>query len=74
MRVDEGYRRRGCGRLLVAAALSLAPPDRYDWSTTRVDDTPVARAFWAGVGWPGVLGSPRPCTDMDRAAGRLPDW
>jgi GNAT superfamily N-acetyltransferase len=74
VRVDESHRRQGYGRLLVAAALAFAPPGDYAWSTTKVDDTPVARAFWAGIGWPGELGNPRPCTDMDRATGRLPDW
>lgn len=66
--------RRGYGRVLVAAALALAPPSDYRWSTTRVDDTVTARAFWATVGWPGALGQPDYCSDMERAAGRLPDW
>lgn len=66
--------RRGYGRVLVAAALALAPPTAYRWSTTRIADDPIARAFWAGISWPGKLGEPAYCTDMDRAAGRLPDW
>lgn len=74
LRVDEPHTRRGYGRVLVAAALELAPPSEYRWSTTRVGDTVIARAFWASVSWPGVLGEPEYCTDMERAAGRLPDW
>ena len=52
----------------------MAPPTEYRWSTTRVSGDPVTRAFWARVGWPGTLGEPKYCTDMHRAAGRLPDW
>jgi GNAT superfamily N-acetyltransferase len=74
VRVDEGTRRHGYGRVLVAAALTMAAPTEYRWSTTSVSRDPVARAFWAGIGWPGVLGTPDYCTDMDRAAGRLPDY
>ncbi|TDV47928.1 hypothetical protein CLV71_109163 [Actinophytocola oryzae] len=74
VRTDEPHRRRGYGRVLVAAALTLAPPDTYQWSTTEVADDPVARAFWAGIDWPGDLAGPVYCTDMERAAGRLPDW
>lgn len=74
VRVDEPHRRRGYGRLLVSAALSLAPADRYRWSTTKVATNPVARAFWAGIAWPGEPDLPEYCTDMDKAAGRLPDW
>lgn len=66
--------RRGYGRVLIAAAFVLAPPNAYRWSTTPIADDPVARAFWAGISWPGKLGRPDYCTDMDRAAGRLPDW
>jgi hypothetical protein len=73
IRVDTP--RRSYGRVLVAAALALAPPAEYSWSTTKVSkDDPIARAFWAGIGWPGSLGEPAYCTDMERAAGRLPDW
>lgn len=70
VRTDEPHRRRGYGRVLVAAAFTLAPPAEYDWSTTRVADDPVARAFWAGIDWPGRLGTPSYCSDMDLAAGR----
>ena len=75
VRVDEGHRRFGYGRVLVAAALDLAPPSDYRWSTTRINhDDVIARAFWSGITWPGTLGEPDYCTDMERAAGRLPDW
>ncbi|MGB3442641.1 MAG: GNAT family N-acetyltransferase [Actinophytocola sp.] len=66
--------RRGYGRVLVAAALVRAPPSMYRWSTTPIADDPVARAFWSGISWPGTLGQPDYCTDMDRAAGRIQDW
>ena len=68
----DAYRRGYC-RVLVAAALALAPPSQYRWSTTRVSNNPVARAFWAGISWPGALGEPDYCTDMNHAAGRQPD-
>jgi GNAT superfamily N-acetyltransferase len=72
VRVDPGHSRHGYGRVLVAAALALAPA--CDWSTTAVDQTdPVARAFWAAVNWPGQLGTPAYCSDMRRAAGLSPD-
>ena len=74
VRVDEQRTRRGYGRIVVAAALALAPPDTYRWSPTAIEGTPEARAFWAGVGWPEMLGDPDYCTDMQRAARRLPDW
>jgi GNAT superfamily N-acetyltransferase len=73
VRVDEPHRRQGFGRVLVAAALALALPRDYRWSSTTVDDHVIAHAFWAAVGWPGQF-TPAYCTDMDRAAGRLPDW
>jgi GNAT superfamily N-acetyltransferase len=74
VRVDEQQRRRGYGRVLVAAALTLAPPSDYHWSTTSVSDDVVTRAFWSTISWSGALGKPDRCTDMERAAGRLPDW
>ena len=75
VRVDEQHRRFGFGRVLVAAALALAPPSEYRWSRTHVDRADiVAQAFWSSVDWPGQVGEPERCTDMERAAGRLPDW
>jgi GNAT superfamily N-acetyltransferase len=72
VRVDPGSRRRGYGRVLVAAALALAPS--CTWSTTAVDQAdPVACAFWATIDWPGQLGTPAYCSDMQRAAGLGPD-
>lgn len=73
VRADKPHRRRGHGRVLVAAALFLASPKVFRWSTTKVADNPVARAFRAGINWPGEL-EPTYCTDMERAAGRLPAW
>jgi len=75
VRVDEGHRRMGYGRVLVAAALALAPPAEYRWSTTKINRNDIiARAFWSGIDWPGGQDGPDYCTDMERAAGRLPDW
>jgi GNAT superfamily N-acetyltransferase len=75
VRVDEGHRRFGYGRVLVAAALALAPPAEYSWSSTTVNrDDVVVQAFWSCIDWPGALGEPNYCSDMERAAGRLPDW
>lgn len=42
----------------------LAPPTVCSWSTTRIADTPFARAFWPGISWPGKLSDPDYCTDM----------
>jgi hypothetical protein len=73
VRVDELQRRRGYGRVLVAAAVTLMPG--ASWSTTTIDrNDPVAQSFWAAVLFPGTLGEPQWCTDMQRAAGTLPDW
>jgi GNAT superfamily N-acetyltransferase len=70
LRVDPEHRRRGYGRALLAAALARGPA--YRWSTTAVDDTAVARAFWAAVADPGLhLGHPSPCSDMRSAAGMV---
>jgi GNAT superfamily N-acetyltransferase len=74
IRVDEDHTRLGYGWVLVAAALAMASPSNYRWSTTRIDDSAAVRAFWSRVGFPGALGEPIYCTDMERAAGRLPDW
>jgi hypothetical protein len=65
--------RQGYGRVLVAAALVRAPPTAYRWSTTRIADDPVTRAFWSGIAWSGTLGQPDYCIDMDLAARRIPD-
>ncbi|MQA12578.1 MAG: GNAT family N-acetyltransferase [Pseudonocardiaceae bacterium] len=73
LRVDEEVRRRGYGRLLLAAALLRAPDERYRWSATEAADTTEARAFWSRVPFPGQLGEPTYCTDMRIAAGLTPD-
>ena len=69
VRVDESYRRYGYGRVLVAAALTLGRG--YDWSTTAVNKSIEARAFWATVGWPGV-GRPKYCSYQQEAADATP--
>ena len=71
VRVDPEHRRRGYGRVLVAGA--LARGSGFQWSTTAVEDTATARAFWAAVADPAVLelGTARSCTDMRIAAGQV---
>jgi GNAT superfamily N-acetyltransferase len=66
VRVDEQHRRRGYGRVLVAAALALVPDD-YSWSTTAINRTIVAKAFWATVGLPGPATSAY-CSHMRAAS------
>ncbi|WP_409186473.1 GNAT family N-acetyltransferase [Amycolatopsis sp. VS8301801F10] len=70
VRVDEDCRRRGVGSLLVAAALSRGPG--YGWSTTVLDRTPRARAFWAALRTdvPIRLGEPQYCGHMLDASAR----
>ncbi|HKN54919.1 MAG TPA: GNAT family N-acetyltransferase [Amycolatopsis sp.] len=67
VRVDEPYRRRGFGTLLVATALARRPG--YRWSTTPIEDTIAARAFWAAQRLPpGLqLGDPFHCSHMHEA-------
>lgn len=72
VRVDDAYRRLGFGRVLVAAALTRAPADLYTWSTTAMERTLAARAFWASTEFPGQLGTPDYCTDMRTAVELLP--
>jgi len=76
IRVDQEVRRRGYGRLLIAAALVRAPADQYRWSTTTTVDTVEARAFWSRVSFPitGHHGEAQYCTDMRIAAGLTPDF
>lgn len=61
VRVDPPHRRLGYSRLLVAAARTRG--GGYTWTTTKVEATFEARAFWARVGWPGV-GEPFYCSHM----------
>lgn len=64
LRVEPDRRQLGYGTVLVAAALALAAPPDYRWSTTTLPDSPEVLAFWATVGgFPG-LGAPEPCSDM----------
>ncbi|QXV63541.1 hypothetical protein CVV72_40995 (plasmid) [Amycolatopsis sp. TNS106] len=63
IRVDTEYLRRGIGTVLLAAALVRGRG--YRWSTTTIDDTVTARAFWAAQQLPDMtLGEPRRCSDM----------
>jgi GNAT superfamily N-acetyltransferase len=47
VRVDEDVRRRGYGRVLLAAARARGVG--YEWSQTKINDSLEARAFWARV-------------------------
>ena len=69
VRVDEKYQRRGFGTVLVAAALARGPA--YRWSTTKLDDSVGARAFWASLrpAGPLQLGEPFYCSHMRLADG-----
>ncbi|MDT8913465.1 GNAT family N-acetyltransferase [Amycolatopsis sp. PS_44_ISF1] len=62
--VDLGYRRRGLATVLVAAALARGPG--FSWSTTAIDATVAARAFWASLDTaePLQFGQPRYCNHM----------
>lgn len=74
VRVDERYRRMGFGRLLLTAVLTRMPAERYNWSTTAIAADLPARAFWATVNFPGVLGQPDYCRDQRAAAGEYVEW
>jgi GNAT superfamily N-acetyltransferase len=69
IRVDDQYRRRGLGTVLVAAA--LARGSAYRWSTTAVDKAVAARAFWASLrlAAPLQIGEPFYCSHMREADG-----
>ncbi|MQA11735.1 MAG: hypothetical protein GEU98_24935 [Pseudonocardiaceae bacterium] len=67
IRVDEDCRRRGYGRVLLAATLVRAPASQFTWSTTKLADSVEVQAFWSVVEFPGTLGTPSYCTDMQRA-------
>jgi GNAT superfamily N-acetyltransferase len=64
--VRADHRRLGYGRLLVAAARTLDPD--YRWTTTTIQPTLEAKAFWATVGWDGV-GEPHYCSHQREATG-----
>ncbi|TKG61504.1 GNAT family N-acetyltransferase [Prauserella endophytica] len=68
IRVDPPpHRRRGFGRVLLAAALSRGRG--YRWSTTAIEDTDSAHQFWKAVSDPALrLGLPERCPDMRAAA------
>lgn len=72
IRVDEDSRRNGIATVLLAAAFVRASPTQYDWSSTVITDTLEARAFWSVTEFPGTLGTPHYCTDMQHANGLLP--
>ncbi|HEY3692086.1 MAG TPA: GNAT family N-acetyltransferase [Pseudonocardiaceae bacterium] len=69
IRVDDGYTRRRIGTLLVDAALARGPAFR--WSTTKIDNSVTARAFWASLApaEPLQLGIPDYCSHMRIANG-----
>lgn len=68
--VQEKYRRRGAGRVLVAAALALGTG--YDWSMVKLDNSLAARVFWARLGLVCGPAAPFYCSHMNDAAGRQP--
>ncbi|MGW4487873.1 GNAT family N-acetyltransferase [Amycolatopsis sp. NPDC004368] len=69
VRVDEDCRRHGVGTVLVTAALSRG--QGYAWSTTALENTTAARAFWASYrpSVPLQLGEPAYCSHMREADG-----
>lgn len=67
IRVDQQFRGIGYGRVLAAAAFVRAPASRYRWSSTEVNKSVEAWAFWAAVGFPARLGQPEYCADMIHA-------
>lgn len=71
VRVDEPYRRRGLGVVLVQAALARGPS--YRWSTTSVADSAAARSFWASRRIPAGLELSVPfwCSHMREADGEF---
>jgi GNAT superfamily N-acetyltransferase len=66
VRVDSDVRRRGYGRVLLAAARARGVG--YEWSQTKITDSPAARAFWATVGTFGST-SPAYCSHMKESSG-----
>ncbi|MEV6903444.1 GNAT family N-acetyltransferase [Amycolatopsis sp. NPDC051372] len=69
VRVDDDCRRHGVGTVLVTAALARTPG--YAWSTTALENTTAARAFWAAYrpAVPLQLGEPAYCSHMREADG-----
>lgn len=65
IRVDPPYRRRGFATRAVCGAVARYPASA--WSTSPLDDSDEARAFWASVDWPGTLGNPAECPHMRQA-------
>ncbi|QWF85825.1 GNAT family N-acetyltransferase [Amycolatopsis sp. CA-230715] len=68
VRIDPGYRRRGLGRLLIAAAYTSAPT--CDWSITAI--TPSAVDFWAAIHPLGAATPPRYCVHHREDAEHVP--
>jgi GNAT superfamily N-acetyltransferase len=66
--VTEKHRRRGVGRVLVAAALALGAG--YDWSMVKPGSSLEARAFWARLGLVCGPATPFYCSHMNDAADR----
>jgi predicted acetyltransferase len=73
IRVAEPYRRRGLATAALRAGMTSRPG--YRWSTSPVEDTDGARAFWRVItagGWPGTIGEAEECQHMREADQRLP--
>jgi GNAT superfamily N-acetyltransferase len=70
VRVDSDVRRRGYGRVLLAAARARGVG--YEWSQTKINDSLEARAFWARVGMFGPT-PPAYCSHMRESFGIAPD-
>jgi hypothetical protein len=69
LEVEPQHRRRGAGRVLVAAA--KARGDGYRWSSNPIGTDPVAIAFWGRVGLLGESPSAGCTHQID--AGALPE-
>ncbi|HET6288799.1 MAG TPA: GNAT family N-acetyltransferase [Amycolatopsis sp.] len=66
LHIDEECRRRGAGRVLVAAAEARGID--FNWTMVPIERDPVSIAFWARLGTFGsASASPRPCSHQIEA-------